>query len=117
MLNVSIDLSNPCNLNCPYCYIEEKSSSRKIRRSDEIPIELTLSAISKFADAGARTVNIVGAGEPTVDVDFERVVRRIGRGGNDSCRVHQRDPNRGRPKIGGNPVGNRSDSRSKVQFV
>lgn len=77
MLNCSLDLSNPCNLNCPYCYIEEKNSQRKIRRPDEMPLHVTMRVIEQFADAGAKTVNIVGAGEPTVDPGFMEVVGQI----------------------------------------
>lgn len=77
LLNPSIDLSNPCNLNCPYCFIEEKDSLRKVRRPNELTIEETTDTISDFVSAGARTVNLVGAGEPTIDPQFRRIVARI----------------------------------------
>ena len=70
MPNPSIDLGNPCNLNCPYCFVEEKFSPRKVRRSDELSIEETRAVIKDFHAAGACTVNIVGAGEPTIDPHF-----------------------------------------------
>src|SRR5436853_561096 len=65
MPNPSIDLSNPCNLNCPYCFIEEKSSARKLRRPQELSLSETHAIVDDFIAAGALTVNIVGAGEPT----------------------------------------------------
>jgi MoaA/NifB/PqqE/SkfB family radical SAM enzyme len=77
MLNVSLDLSNVCNLNCPYCFIEEKDSSRKFRFQDELTLEETLQVVDNFAAAGAKTVNIVGAGEPTVDPIFEIVIKAV----------------------------------------
>jgi MoaA/NifB/PqqE/SkfB family radical SAM enzyme len=77
MLNVSLDLSNPCNLNCPYCYIEEKNSSRKVRLAGELTIDETLSVIAQFAKSNAKTVNLVGAGEPTIDPAFRSVVAAI----------------------------------------
>jgi MoaA/NifB/PqqE/SkfB family radical SAM enzyme len=77
MINPSIDLSNPCNLNCPYCYIEEKNSKRKIRRPNELSFEEIVGIIGDFASAGALSVNIVGAGEPTIDPAFEAVISAI----------------------------------------
>ena len=73
ILNPSIDLTNACNLNCPYCYIEEKNSIRKHRKANELSFEETLKVINDLADCGARTINIVGAGEPTVDEHFEEI--------------------------------------------
>ena len=77
LLNPSIDLSNACNLNCAYCFIEEKNSSRKVRRPDELTIEEITEVLRDFAAAGARTVNIVGAGEPTIDPYFKQVITAI----------------------------------------
>lgn len=77
LLNPSIDLANPCNLNCPYCFIEEKGSSRKSRRSNELSLNETLGIIEDFSQAGAQTINIVGAGEPLLDPSLETIVSRI----------------------------------------
>ena len=79
LLNPSIDLSNPCNLNCPYCFVEEKESKRKIRFDDELSLEETINVIQDFAQAGAKTVNIVGAGEPTIDPHFKAIISEIDR--------------------------------------
>ena len=81
ILNVSIDLSNPCNLNCPYCYIEEKNSRRKLRKPNELTFDETIQIIDDYAAAGAKTVNIVGAGEPTIDPHFEDVLVAISKRG------------------------------------
>ncbi len=77
LLNASMDLSNPCNLNCAYCFIEEKVSKRKLRFPDEMTQAETFAVIDDFAQAGAMTVNLVGAGEPTVDPLFDEVIERI----------------------------------------
>ena len=76
LLNPSIDLSNLCNLNCPYCFTEGKNSERKLRLPNELSIDDTISILGDFASSGAKTINIVGAGEPTIDPHFELVVQR-----------------------------------------
>lgn len=77
MLNPSIDLTNACNLNCPYCYIEEKNSERKVRKTNELTLDESLSIIDDLAICGAKTINIVGAGEPTIDPHFEEIINHI----------------------------------------
>lgn len=77
VLNPSIDLSNPCNLNCPYCYVEERNSERKLRFPDELTIQEILNVVNDLVLAGAKTVNIVGAGEPTIDPHFEQIIKEI----------------------------------------
>ncbi len=77
LLNPSIDLTNACNLNCPYCYIEEKNSERKVRKTNELTLEESLRLIDDLTLAGAKTINIVGAGEPTIDPHFEQIINYI----------------------------------------
>jgi MoaA/NifB/PqqE/SkfB family radical SAM enzyme len=77
MLNPSIDLSNKCNLNCPYCYVEDKDSLRKTRHNDELNFNQIINVIDELHSCGARTINIVGAGEPTIDTDFEEIIEHI----------------------------------------
>lgn len=77
LINPSIDLSNPCNLNCPYCYIEEKNSIRKVRKEHELSYQETLRVIDELYECGAKTINIVGAGEPTLDPHFIPVIQHI----------------------------------------
>jgi MoaA/NifB/PqqE/SkfB family radical SAM enzyme len=81
MLNSSLDLSNACNLNCPYCFVEDKASARKVRRPDELSVHETMAVIDDFAAAGCATVNLVGSGEPTIDPHFIGVLQRIAAGG------------------------------------
>lgn len=77
VLNPSIDLSNKCNLNCPYCYVEKVGSLRKKKSKDELSFEEYKNIIDKLADAGAQTINIIGAGEPTIDADFKKIAEYI----------------------------------------
>jgi len=77
MINPSIDLSNPCNLNCPYCYIEEKASTRKVRRPNELSHDEVVQVITALRACGAKTINLVGAGEPTIDPHFEETIELI----------------------------------------
>lgn len=72
-----LDLTNACNLNCPYCYIEEKNSIRKKRRANELSIEETIIVIDKLHSLGAKTIDLVGAGEPTIDPYFREIVMHI----------------------------------------
>ncbi len=77
ILNPMLDLTNACNLNCAYCYIEEKNSSRKQRRPNELSLEETIRIIDTFYLLGAKTIDLVGAGEPTIDPHFEEIVQHI----------------------------------------
>lgn len=79
MLCPSIDLTNACNLNCSYCFIEEKDSTRKLRKPNELSQDEVVAVIDDFRESGARTVNIVGAGEPTIDPHFEETIDHIAR--------------------------------------
>jgi MoaA/NifB/PqqE/SkfB family radical SAM enzyme len=79
MLNPSLDLSNVCNLNCAYCYIEEKNSARKTRKPSELSHDEIISVLDDFRSVGAKTVNLVGAGEPTIDPHFKETISYIAR--------------------------------------
>ena len=74
LINPSIDLTNACNLNCPYCYIEDNNSIRKIRRPGELTIEETIEIINDLNSCGAKTINIVGSGEPTIDPHMDEII-------------------------------------------
>ena len=77
ILNPSIDLSNLCDLNCPYCYVEKVGSMDKKKRKNELPLSDYLLIIDKLAKAGAKTINIVGGGEPTLDPNFRIIAQHI----------------------------------------
>lgn len=77
ILNPSIDLTNACNLNCLYCYIEEKNSTPKKRKVSELTLEETLKVINDFSALQVQTINIVGSGEPTIDQYFYEIINYI----------------------------------------
>jgi len=70
MLNPAIELApNICPWNCSFCSTEsvQSENNRKRRHKNELSTEAKLSLIDQCAKLGARSINIVGAGEPTVD--------------------------------------------------
>ncbi len=77
VLNPSIDLSNKCNLNCPYCYIEKVGSLKKKKNKNELDYEDYLNIIDKLYNSGAKTINVIGAGEPTTDNNFIKLAEYI----------------------------------------
>ena len=77
LLCPSIDLSSACNLDCPYCYMESPESSCKKNPAEGLSFAQLGAIICQLADAGARTINIIGAGEPTIDPRFRDVVELI----------------------------------------
>jgi len=77
VLNPSIDLSNKCNLNCPYCYVEKVGSLSKKKNTGELSFEEYKIIVDKLAKAGAKTINIIGAGEPTIDSNFIKIAKYI----------------------------------------
>ncbi len=77
LLCPSIELSNKCNLNCPYCYVETVNSACKATYPDALDGERLEYLVRQLADAGAKTVNIIGAGEPTVDPELPAILELI----------------------------------------
>lgn len=75
LLNPSIDLGRRCNLNCSYCFTRE-SIGRRRTRSGELT-ESEIFVLDDLVDAGARTVNIVGGGEPLLHPSLRLVVERL----------------------------------------
>lgn len=70
---VFVDLARRCNLNCRGCF-ESLDRNRSYEKLDFSEIKDTVD----FAyDREVRTVIIAGAGEPTLDEDFSKVVRYI----------------------------------------
>lgn len=77
VLNVSIDLSNECNLNCPYCFTAPANSSKREWTQDCLSFEEYKDIIIQLKKAGTRTINIIGAGEPTMYLHFDELVKFI----------------------------------------
>lgn len=80
MLNPAIELgTNICPWNCSFCFTEDPNNAfgQKHRLSNELTLEERLSLIDQAAALGARTINIVGAGEPTVDPNIWKLLERV----------------------------------------
>ncbi len=80
MLNPTMELaSNSCPWDCFFCFTEDPSNPEGLKKKlhGEMTLEERLRVINEAADLGARSVNIVGAGEPTIDVHFWRIVKEI----------------------------------------
>lgn len=77
MPNPSLDLGSFCDLNCPYCFTELQLGIRRSRRRDELDRKQVFAVLEDFAGAGARTVNIVGAGEPMLNALLVPVIEYL----------------------------------------
>lgn len=84
LLNPAVQLgTNACPWNCEFCFTEDPSNlhGRKRRLANEMPLEVRLQLIDDLAALGCRSINFVGAGEPTIDPDFWTLVEAIVRAG------------------------------------
>jgi len=79
MLNPAFELaSNICPWNCEFCFTEDDNpEGAKRRLSNEMDIHRRLRLIDEAAHLGARAINFVGAGEPTIDPDFFTLLDRM----------------------------------------
>lgn len=80
MLNPAMELgTNICPWNCSFCFTESPDSGpgHKRRLAGELPLGERLALIDQAADLGARSINFVGAGEPTIDPDFWALMGRM----------------------------------------
>lgn len=64
-------------LELPLLFYRRKGAERKKRLYTELSADETLQIIGDFAEAGALTVNIVGAGEPLIDPLLPMVLHQI----------------------------------------
>ena len=80
MLNPAMELgTNACPWGCLFCFTEDPKnpSGRKRRLKSELQLDERLSLIDQAADLGTRSINLVGAGEPTIDPGFWQIVERM----------------------------------------
>jgi MoaA/NifB/PqqE/SkfB family radical SAM enzyme len=79
MLNPAFELaSNVCPWNCEFCFTEDDNpEGAKRRLLGEMSLQERLDLIDQAADLGARTINFVGAGEPTIDPHFFTLLERM----------------------------------------
>lgn len=82
MLNPAMELgTNYCPWNCGFCFTEDPHNPEgdKRRLTDEMTLERRLQLIDEAADLGTRSINFVGAGEPTIDPQFWKIIERMER--------------------------------------
>jgi len=75
---------NACNLACHWCFVNKVDDedwivlqNAKKRYSDEMSIETQVSLFREAKELGAKTVDIVGSWEPTLDPNFKELVQEI----------------------------------------
>jgi uncharacterized radical SAM superfamily Fe-S cluster-containing enzyme len=77
MLNPAFELgTNACPWNCDFCFTEDPANpdGAKRRLQEEMSIAERLDLIRQAAALGARSINFVGAGEPTIDPNFWQIL-------------------------------------------
>src|ERR1044072_2819006 len=80
MLNPALELgTNACPWNCSFCFTEDPANAagRKRRLENEMGLSERLALIEGVASLGARSINFVGAGEPTIDPHFWTLLERM----------------------------------------
>lgn len=77
LLTAQIELSNMCDLLCEYCFRAEQGIMSKKRLPNEISVNETISIIDAIDSLEVKAINIIGAGEPTIDPVLIDVVKYI----------------------------------------
>lgn len=72
LLSLRLETSRACNLRCRYCYAESGEAL-----PEELPFETLADVISQAARLGARSVVIIGGGEPTIYPRFRELVEHV----------------------------------------
>jgi MoaA/NifB/PqqE/SkfB family radical SAM enzyme len=80
LLNPAMELgSNVCPWNCDFCFTESPANpaGHKHRLDRELSLDRRLRLIDEATELGAKSINVVGAGEPTIDPDFWTLMQRM----------------------------------------
>lgn len=72
LLSLRLETSRRCNLRCRYCYAESGEALK-----EELPYETLRRAATQAAELGARSVVIIGGGEPTIYPRFRELVEHV----------------------------------------
>ncbi|NLF30410.1 MAG: radical SAM protein [Planctomycetes bacterium] len=72
LLALRLETNRTCNLRCRYCYA---LSGRRLER--EMAFDTLADVIDQAADLGARSIVVIGGGEPTLHPRFRDLVARI----------------------------------------
>ncbi len=81
-LNVDIELASVCNLECPFCFISDKSFDKQIRQiaSDGkskrrlMNTDLALKIIDQAASIGVPALKFNWRGESTIHHDYSKIL-------------------------------------------
>lgn len=83
LLKLVTHLSNVCNLSCPGCFVnrpgDDVTEKCKGRGRNEMSFEDQVKLLKEAKKMGIKTVDIVGAGEPTLDLHFDQFVDEVER--------------------------------------
>lgn len=78
LIKLVTELSNVCNLSCEGCFTKKVNGSwnkrSKKRLSDEQNYNTQIALIDEADSLSVKTIDIVGAGEPTLDFNFGKFV-------------------------------------------
>jgi MoaA/NifB/PqqE/SkfB family radical SAM enzyme len=78
ILNPALELcSNVCPWNCDFCFTESAFAPKKRKLASELSFEARVQLLEELAALGAKSINIVGAGEPTIDPYFFELLDAI----------------------------------------
>lgn len=80
MLNPAIELgTNFCPWNCGFCFTEDPANPEgdKRRLLNEMSLARRLELIEECAALGVKSINFVGAGEPTIDPNFWALIDKM----------------------------------------
>lgn len=72
LLTLRLETSLCCNLRCEYCYRESGEP-----KPNEMTFEEILNIVHQAKDLGARSIVIIGGGEPTIYPHFQKLVETI----------------------------------------
>lgn len=72
LLAIRLETNRSCNLRCRYCYAESGS-----RLDDELPYDVLADVVRQAHDLGARSIVVIGGGEPTLHPHFRELIALI----------------------------------------
>ena len=69
LLSLRLETNRSCNLRCRYCYARSSPDDGRRLEADQLE-----RIVRQAADLGARSIVVIGGGEPTLHPHFERLV-------------------------------------------
>jgi MoaA/NifB/PqqE/SkfB family radical SAM enzyme len=81
LLKLVTHTSNVCNLSCPGCFVNRPgdhiTEKSKARSKNEMNFDEQVQLLEEAKKMGVKTVDIVGAGEPTLDNHFSDLINKV----------------------------------------